>query len=217
MRTTVIFTAIFFLGGIAAAQDTLRKFEFGVTVASVNSFNTKYYFAPDRPSVEFLNAMFFRYTCKRMAFRAHAAYSENSYTYASPPEWSDGMSGDVANKDLRIGVGAQYALLKRRQWLYAFADVSYRNVFSTGHDYGGIRGVADNFSRSANGFDIFLGPGLRLKLLKNVFLSPEAGYLYSQKFINSTTTSMISGHTSRGRVMEMSVTTIIRAHLTVRF
>lgn len=215
-KLTTILTLI--LGfQISKGQDTIRRFEFGSTLMTINSFNTDYHFAPDRPSFEFINGLFFRYTKKRLGLRLHASYTDNSTSYSSPAGWADGSSGDITNKDIRIGIGGQYSLLKRKEWLYTFLDLSYRNVFSTGHYYGGIWGANESFSRTSNGFDSFLGLGFKIKTMKHVYLSPEIGYFCSTKFVNQTTTSLYSGQSTKFNYSEIDLTPVMKLHLTVKF
>ena len=201
---------------ISKGQDTIRRFEFGSTLITINSFNTNYYYAPDRPSFEFINGLFFRYTKKRLGLRFHTSYTDNSTSYATPVGSSDSSSGDINNKDFRIGVGGQFSLLKRKEWFYTFLDLSYRNVFSTGHYYGGIGGANENFSKTANGFDCFLGLGFKIKTIKYVYLSPELGYLISNKFVNQTTNNYL-GQTSKSNNIDVNLNPIIKLHLTVKF
>lgn len=217
MKKLIIILIFIFLFKNSKGQDTIRRFEFGSTLVIVNSFNTNYYFIYDRPSVEFINGLFFRYNKKRLGLRVHTSYSENSNSYAEPIGWADGSSGDVNNKDIRIGVGGQFSILKRKEWFYTFLDISYRNVFSTGHYYGGIAGVSEQFSRTSNGFDSFFGLGFKIRTLKNVFLSSELGYLISSKFTNATSTSMFSGKTIKYNYTETNINPIIKLHLTVKF
>lgn len=202
---------------ISNGQDSTRRFELGSTLLTINSFNRIYYFAPDRPSFEFMNGLFFRYTYKRLALRLHASYAENSTSFATPSYWSDGGSGDISSKDLRIGAGVQFSLLKRKEWLYTFLDLSYRNVFSTGHYYGGYTGAYDRFSSTANGFDSFLGLGFKIKTIKHVYLSPEIGYYSSSMFVNKTTTPINSGKSSSYSYTEVNIKPVIKLHLTVNF
>jgi hypothetical protein len=206
-----------FIVQISNGQDSIRRFEFGSTLVTINSFNTNYYFAPDRPSVEFINGVFFRFTKKRVGLRLHASYTDNSATFASPIGVADGASGDIDNKGIRIGVGGQYSILKRKEWLYTFLDLSYQNVFSTGHYYGGIAGSSDKFSRTSNGFDSFLGLGFKIKTIKHVYLSPEFGFLCSTKFVNQTSTPLSGGQTSKSNNIDVNLNPILKLHLTVKF
>jgi hypothetical protein len=215
-KLTTIF-AFMFLFQISNGQDTIRRFEFGSTLATVNSFNTNYNVAPDRPSVEFINGLFFRYTKKRLGLRIHASYTENSNTFADPVGVADGASGDNNNKDIRIGIGGQFSIIKRKEWFYTFLDLSYRNVFSTGHFYSGFGGANDRFSSTANGLDCFLGLGFKIKTIKNVYLSPEVGYYISNKFVSKTTTDMSWGQTSKSNSIDVHLNPILKLHLTVKF
>ncbi len=217
MRKLITILAFMFLFQISNGQDTIRRFEFGSTLVTINSFNTNYYNAPDRPSVEFINGVFFRYTKKRLGLRLHASYTDNSTTFASPVGFADGASGDINNKDVRIGVGGQFSLLKRKEWFYTFLDLSYRNVFSTGHYYGGLGGANERFSSTANGLDCFLGLGFKIKTIKNVYLSPELGYYISNKFVSKTTTDMSWGQSSKYNYSETNLNPVLKLHFTVKF
>jgi hypothetical protein len=216
MRKIIVLTFMF-LFNISKGQDTIRRFEFGSTLATVNSFNTNYYFAPDRPSIEYLNGLFFRYTRNGFGLRLHASYTNNSISYAAPIGWSDNSSGDIKNKDIRIGFGGQISLLKHKEWFYTFLDLSYRNVFSTGHNYGGITVSNDEFSRRSNGFDTFFGLGFKIKTVRHVYLSPELGYYCSTKFVNQTTTPIYLGQSSKSNYTEVNLNPVIKLHLTLKF
>ncbi len=217
MKTLIILSAFLLLFKISNAQEPVRRFEFGSTLLTVNSFNTNYYFPPERPSVEYINGLFFRYTKNRFSLRAHMSYSDNSTAFATPANWTDGSSGDIRTKDLRIGIGGQISILKEKEWFYTFLDLSYRNAFSTGHKYGGIRGANDQFSRTANGFDSFLGLGFKIKTLKNIFLSPELGFLTSGTIANETSTSLNSGNKVKYNYADVNINPTLKLHLTVKF
>lgn len=204
--------AFMFFFQISNGQDTIRRFEFGPTLMTINSFNTNYYFAADRPSVEFINGLFFRYTKNRLGLRLHTSYTDNSSSYESP---AGPTSGDINNKDFRIGVGGQFSLLKRNDWFYTLIDLSYRNVFSTGHDRG-LSIYPTSFSKTANGFDCFLGLGFKIKTIKYVYLSPELGFLMSNKFVNQTTNNYF-GQTSKSSNIDVNLNSILKLHLTVKF
>jgi len=215
MRTLIAILTFLFLFQISDGQDTVRHFEFGSTLITVNSFNTDNYFERDRPPVEFINGLFFRYTKKRFGLRVHASYSDNFTSYDDNAFSNDPSSGDSDNKDFRIGVGGQRTLLKRKEWFYTFLDLSYRNVFSTGHSSGG--GASDKFSRVSNGFDCFFGLGFKIKTLKNVYLSPEFGSYSSTKFINQKSTSMYYNQSIKYSYSETILKLAIKLHLTVKF
>ena len=107
--------------------------------------------------------------------------------------------------------------MKRKEWFYTFLDLSYRNVFSDGHQYGGYVGANNKFSRTSNGFDSFLGLGFKIKTIKHVYLSPEIGYFCSTKFVNQTTTSLNSGQSTKFNYSEIDLTPLMKLHLTVKF
>ena len=113
-------------------------------------------------------------------------------------------------------MGGQYALLKHKNWFYTFVDVAYRNVFSTGHFYGGIAGASDQFSRTSNGLDSFVGLGLKLKVLKHVYLSPEVGHYLSYKLSDETSTSMRTGQVLKYNYSESNLNIAMKLHLTVQ-
>ncbi len=217
MGKLIIILAFIFIVQISNGQDSIRHFEFGSTLVTINSFRTNYNTTPDRPSVEFINGVFFRYTKKRLGLRIHASYTENSNTFDSPVGVADGASGDNNNKDIRIGIGGQFSFIKHKEWFYTFLDLSYRNVFSTGHYYGGIGGANDRYSGTANGIDCFLGLGFKIKTIKNVYLSPEVGYFISNKFVNKTTTDMSWGQSTKYNYNETDIHPALKLHLTVKF
>ncbi len=217
MRKLISILAFMFIFQISNGQDSIRHFEFGSTLVTINSFNTNYYVAPERPNVEFINGVFFRYTKKRFGLRLHASYSDNTDTFASPVGMADGASGDSNNKDLRIGVGGQFSIIKRKEWFYTFLDLSYRNVYTTGHYYGGIGGANDRFSSTANGLDCFLGLGFKIKTFRNVYLSPELGYYISNKFVSKTTTDMSWGQSTKYNYNVTDIHPALKLHLTVKF
>jgi hypothetical protein len=91
-------------------------------------------------------------------------------------------------------------------------------VFSTGHYYGGILGsVANEFSRTSNGFDSFLGLGFKIKTIKYVFLSPELGFLCSTKSVNQTSTPLSGAQSSKFSYYDINLNPVIKLHLTVKF
>lgn len=217
MKKLITIFALAFLFQISNGQDSIRRFEFGSTLVTINSFNTNYYFAPDRPSIEYINGIFFRYSKKRFGLRLHASYTDNTATFASPVGIADGASGDINNKDVRLGVGGQFSILKRKEWFYTFLDLSYRNVFSTGHYYGGLLGANERFSSTSNGLDCFLGLGFKIKTIKYIYLSPEFGYCISNKFVSKTTTDMSFGQTSKYNYSETNINPALKLHLIVKF
>lgn len=216
MKKLVIISVFIFPFKIAIAQDSLSC-EMGSTLVTLNSFNTRYYYAPDRPAIEFINGLFFRYNKNRLGLRVHASYSESFSIYTSNPNQSDTSSGDINNKDIRLGVGGQFSILKRKDWFYAFVDLSYRNVFSYGHSYGGNSNSNDQFTRTANGIDFLFGLGFKMKILRAIYLSPELGYNVSNKIVASSSTPMITGQTIESNYTETNINYLMKLQLTAKF
>ena len=217
MRKLITLSIFILFVQISSGQDTIRHFEFGLTLLTVNSFRPNNSLAFDRPQIEYINSLFIRYNKKRLGFRAQAGYSEYSLSFSSPPKTADGAGSDVYSKDLRIGIGGQFSILKNKDWIYTCLDLSYRNVFSTGHFRGGITGANDKLTFSSNGLDSFLGLGFKIKVFKNLFLSPEIGYYSSTKFVNKTTTSLKSEQFSRDNYFETNIDPTVKLHLLFKF
>ena len=200
-----------------SAQDSIKKrFELGVTLATFNSFNHSIYHSENRLPFEFCNGLFFRYSMNRFALRAQASYYQNKYSFNSFGI-ADGISGNGDNHSFRIGIGGQYNLLKKKDWLYAFADLNYRNISSAGTTFGGFSGGTENFTAKSNGIDTYFGLGFKLKVFKSVYLSPE---LFNNFYIGATNkagTDANSGVISKSMMYNVSVNPGIRVHLTVKF
>ncbi|MBA2611935.1 MAG: hypothetical protein H0U95_08195 [Bacteroidetes bacterium] len=211
----VLLFIVFF--GFANAQDKEKRFELGPTLFTVNSLSKTYYSIIDRPFIEYSNGLFFRYNKKRISFRAVISYNESYFKYYAPPGCFDCTSGESGNKDFRAGVGFQYSLLKKKNVLYAFSDLAYRNVFSSGFVYGGIAGLNNSFSSSTNGIDGLLGMGLKLKLFEDIFLLPELGYNIFYGDVNYSTSHLIYGNPKRFHYIEGNMKPVAKLHLTVRF
>ncbi len=216
MKKVVTILAFMFLFQISNGQDTIRRFEFGSTLITIKSFYNSNYSAQDRPPIEFINGLFFRYTKKRLGIRAHASYSENFSSYTAHPNCFNCESGDINNKDFRIGIGGQFSILKKKEWFYTFIDISYRNVFSTG-SYSSVSTNANNlFSSTANGIDSFFGLGFKAKLLKSIYVSPELCYNIFYGIINSSTTSLTSGQTTKSNSLNGHLNPVAKLHLTIK-
>lgn len=211
-----IVTLIFFFH-VSKAQDKVKRFEFGPTLVTINSLSKIYYSGSDRQSVEISNGLIFKYFKKRMAFRSLISYNECYLKYYAPTGCVDCTSGETNNKDFRFGIGIQYDLLKTKQWLYGFTDVSYRNVFSSGFVHGGLAGYNNSFSSSTNGLDGIIGFGLKLKLFDDIFILPEFGYNTFFGSVNYSTTHLIHGQNSKSNYSQVNANPIAKLHLTVRF
>jgi len=199
------------------AQDKVKRFEFGPTLLTINSLNKTYYSGADRQAAEISNGLLFKYFKNRYAIRALLSYNECHLKYYAPTGCIDCTSGETNNKDLRIGLGLQYNLIKKKEWLYAFSDVYYRNVFSSGFVYGGFAGYNNSFAASTNGMDGIIGLGLKLKLFEDIFILPELAYNTFLGNVHYNTTHLIFGDTKKYTYSQINTNPIAKLHLTVRF
>jgi len=198
-----------------SAQDSLANFEFGPTLLTVNSFNTEYQFAQQRPSFEILNGLFFRYNKKQISYRGILSYVENRIDFKPGAGTADGISGSVNNKNLMFGAGVQRNLKKNKDWLYVFADVAYRNTFSTGINSGGIAGITYNYSSNSNALDSYFGLGFKIKIIKQLFISPELTYnLCVRKTITKNSYPL---NTNKNETYDFNLNSLLKIHLSVKF
>ena len=58
---------------------------------------------------------------------------------------------------------------------------------------------------------------IKIKTIKNVYLSPEVGYFISNKFVNNTTTDMSWGQSTKYNYNETDIHPALKLHLTVKF
>ena len=202
---------------ITYGQDSSDKFELGSTLVTVNSFDDQHFYYRDRPSVEYLNGLFLRYTHKRIAIRAQISYSENYQSYSSPPGTRDGGGGDAFNKDVRLGLGGQFSVFKNNTLLYPFVDASYRNIFSVGHYYGGFGGANDALTSTTEGLLLNIGLGSKIKIYKSIYLSPEFGFSYFNGLKKETSTYVPNGSSIKYSSPTVYWSPSIKLHLTVNF
>jgi len=217
MKNCIKLFLLVFLFQKATAQDKIKRFEFGPTLITINSLNSTYYSGVDRPSIEYTNGLLFKFTKKRIAFRSTISYNESYFKYYAPVGCIDCTSGESGNKDFRIGIGIQYSMLKNRDWFYGFADISYRNVFSSGYFYGGIAGFNNSFSSSTNGVDGIIGLGFKCKLFDDIFILPELGYNIFCGNVNYSTAHLLYGQANRSYYTQLNLNPIAKLHLTVSF
>lgn len=201
----------------SSGQDTIKRYEFGLTLVTVDMRDLGY----SPPTLEYINGVFFRITKKRMGLRLKASYSDNTrsstnVTFDTPYFFG----GTIHNKDFKLGVGGQFSILNRKEWLYTFVDISYRHVFSTGYNFGYRN---ETFSSTSNGMDGFAGIGLKLKITNSFFISPELGYYSSTQFVKTTTTSADTYSLSTGQRVSYKRTSsftdnnpVLKLHLTVK-
>ncbi len=219
MKKFTFILASLFLSQIVSAQDSLKHYEFGATIATVNSFNkgTDYY-GTNKPNYELMNGLFFRYTYKRFGFRSEISFSENSKFYNFPIYQSNRVGSYANNKDFRIGIGGQYTLLKKKDWLYTYGDIFYRDVRTKGNIFYNSLGSDDiKYSGSTKGIEGCMGLGLKLKISKNFYLSPEAGYISGYNFAKSSYTPISTGETTNSKANFFNVNPVLKLRLTVKF
>lgn len=215
-NSTVILLFFIFFQSIHA-QDKVKKFEFGPTLLTINSLSKTYYSVSDRQSIEISNGILFKYFKNKYALRALLSYNECHLKYYAPTGCIDCTHGESNNKDIRIGVGFQHNLLKKKEWLYGFSDIAYRNVFSSGFVYGGFAGYNNSFAASTNGLDGIIGLGLKLKLFEDIFILPEVAYNAFFGSVNYNTTHLIIGDTKKYTYSQVNTNPIAKLHLTIRF
>lgn len=195
------------------AQDSLRRAELGSTLLTINTFNTKYHYAQSRPSFEIMNGIFYRYRIKSCSIRGLASYSENKIDYTPPPGVIDGSSGSVQNTNVMFGVGIQTPFKKKKEWLYGFLDLCYRNTFSKGESKGG--GFSNRYTASSNGIDGYFGLGFKIKIFKQLKLSPELTYNFNYSTCKSL--NNFGNSVSRSTVQNFNLNSIFKIHLTAAF
>jgi hypothetical protein len=215
MKKAIMFIAAFLCFNIKA-QDTIRRFELGSTLITVNSIN---YIGSQyaKPSLQFMNGLFFRYNFKRISLRATASYSEYDYIHEDPPYYADGGGIKSHNKDFHVGAGVQLSLLRKKDILYAFSDIVYRNLFSTGDIYGGIGGSYYNFAQTSNGFGGNLGLGCKIAFCKSIALSPEVCYSILTDYIEGSLSSYPYSQADKYKFFSPQNMVMARLHLTVKF
>jgi hypothetical protein len=215
MKKAILFIPVLLCFNIKA-QDTSKRFELGSTLVAANTLN--YYYYQEHPRFEFMNTLFFRYKlCSRFSLRASGGYSEYNFSTEIPPYIVDGGGMRSFNKDFRISGGAQFSFFKTNEFLYTFADVNYRNVFSKGFQYGDWGGSEYNFTKTTNGFDTYLGLGSKIPLCKSVYLSPEIFFCISHAQQKGSLYPIFSGPAIPYSYSYTNSNAGARLHLTVKF
>ena len=191
MITRIIILTLIILSSHVQGQDPGKNFELGLTAVTVNSSIGRHFFSinyePYEPRVTFINGIFLRYSHKKIGFRAlcsYAKYEEVLFGYSS---------GILRYKNFKIGVGGQYYILKKTDWLYTFADAAYNNVYWSGSVFGDTPNDKYAYTSSINGFDFYLGFGLKLKAFKVINVSPELSFDFFRGQENNNRTSLITG------------------------
>jgi hypothetical protein len=163
----------------AHAQDKPnRAYEAGIEIVNYTPFGNghRYDNSPANNPAQWASGVFLRYTPTRVGVRLGGNFSQGtvkpSYDYCA-----DCLTGNVTNKELQLKLGAQYAPLKKYDWLYVFTDLYYRRYSSTGNLAGGFCGCLDvTETRTSNGIGLNAGLGARIQVYKSIYLSPEIYY-----------------------------------------
>lgn len=215
ISSTLLFLCFLIHSGLAQVES--RHFEYGTTLITVNALKNSKDNYQERAAAEILNAVFFRFNTKAKAFRFATSYNNYYHAYASPIGSYDGFSGTDQFSDFRIGIGAQALLLKKKDWLYTCLDLYYRHVKSHGTFTCGFRGANETYQSTANGFDCFTGLGFKIKIISQLYLSPEFGFLLMNKAVQKTTVPNTFGITTQVHYTETSLFPQLKCHLIVMF
>jgi hypothetical protein len=155
-----------------------RAYEVGIEVVNYNPIGNGHHYdnSPANNPAQWASGVFLRYTPKRFGVRLGGNFSRGtikpSYDYCA-----DCLVGKVTDKELQIKLGAQYAPLKKVDWLYVFTDLYYRRYSSTGDLTGGLCGCLDvTDTRTSNGLGLNAGLGAKIRVIKSFYLSPEIYY-----------------------------------------
>ncbi|QNP53162.1 outer membrane beta-barrel protein [Hymenobacter qilianensis] len=173
--------AVFLLaaGQFAQAQNqTKRAYEAGIEVVNYNPSGNGHRYAnsPANNPAQWVSGVFLRYTPTRFGVRLGGNFSQGTvkpnYDYCA-----DCLTSDITDKELQVKLGAQYAPLKKYDWLYVFTDLYYRRYTSTGDLTGGRCGCLDvTETRTSNGLGLNAGLGAKIRVYKSFYLSPEIYY-----------------------------------------
>lgn len=203
----------------ALSQNVPRRFEVGPTAVSLNPLLNNFYFNR-RPQFEYLNGLFFRYNDGRFGYRAALNYAVYSQLFV--PQKSAtfyGRAGEMPDtRNFDAGFGIQYTLFKRMSQLYAFFDVTYDHICSSG-GFWGDEPPSYTVITKVNGFNNYYGLGIRLTLLNRIRISPELSYCLVVASMKSQFTSLNSQEvfSVSSRLDKYSANPVIKLHLSYLF
>lgn len=187
-RTIILFLLLF---QVSFSQEITQRFEVGTSLLTANFYCND----PFTSSVNYFNGLLLRYTKNdRFTARFHVYYSNNynEYLKTSIVTWPYSELGTTySSKDFRVGLGGQFIIFKKWNWLYAYLDSYYRNVYSISYIYGPI---PEKKIITSDGADFNLGFGFIFSLNKIIEVSPEIGCYSSSQFVNSTSTFIYSSN-----------------------
>ncbi|MBA2610993.1 MAG: hypothetical protein H0U95_03415 [Bacteroidetes bacterium] len=216
MKKFVLATVLSFSFVLSNAQDSLRHFEFGATFLTANNYNRPFFFQNNNVPIDFMKGLFFRYTKNRFGFRSQINYSKHYSSGYNQNGIGDVITVSNVNKNFDIGIGGQYSLLKKKNWLYTFVDLSYRNQFSKGFNY--LSGAGINaYTNSSTGLNTSVGLGFKIKTLNNLYLSPELGYNIFYGNLKHSNTIVSTGETFNYNGIDKNFSPFLKLHFTYKF
>jgi hypothetical protein len=157
------------------SQDSTRTMELGTTLLNIGSKTGNYAFPEKGATFQFLNGVLLKYNFNRFAVRGMVMYHTDHTTFSPPPNTADYMYTELISKDLKFGLGEQYTFSERKDRSYVFFDACYRKLNTQGSSSGGITGETYWFKYDKKGVEASAGLGMKLKILKGLFLTPELG------------------------------------------
>lgn len=221
MKTEKIVLALIFLSISIVAQNPMKKFDFGATVVTVNSpIAGVKNLQQNKPHIEYLNAIFFRYSNERVGLRTFCSYTQYQTTSTGTSTFAtllDGWGGRLDFKDFKVGLGAQYTLFKKNDWLYTFFDMAYSNVYWSGTVLGDVPSQQNSYSATINGFVSYFGVGTKIKVLKVLSVSPEMSFSIFRGQEKNNITDLLSGQTTHDQLNLASSQPLLKLHVTYRF
>ena len=204
-----------FLFQFYQGQDTLRKYEFGTTVMTLNLYNQNFRLFEDRPRQEILNGIFFRYSRNRAGIRATLSYVTNFSSFGQSGQPYSSGAGTLMTKDFRAGCGGQFTFLKKVFNLYVLSDFAYRLVISEGNISGGVSGINDNYTATTHGVDTHFGLGFRIKLFRIIYISPEFSYNVAYGRVIRRSESVTSKNVYKSSYTDGNANPVIRLHFSI--
>lgn len=171
-RFTIVCIAFISLKSVFSQDDNKVKQEFGTKMVSLTIPTQIYYSIADHRYFQFVTGIFYRVSKERIALRATINYSENSTASidVNGTQFGTMPFGSSNNQDFQISLGGQYHLMKRKELLYVFSDLYYRNLCSNGEFYWPEEA---NFFAKSDQVGINFGLGSKIKLHEHIYISPE--------------------------------------------
>jgi hypothetical protein len=155
-----------------------KPFEFGYTFVAINSNMELLYAQSGKPIFEFFNGIIARYKYQHLSLRFNASYFEkktkDEFVMNATQDFGEAML-----KDYKIGTGLQYCFIKKHDYLYMYVDIGYHKRVTTASINNILSPYQTNLVSKLNGLDITPGLGSKIKLVKNIYASVEAGYSHS--------------------------------------